>query len=57
MKTQRTNRCPGSGMRVTATGSSAFPEVHCPKCAAYLPPVRKYGEVLMRAHSPRLENR
>lgn len=42
--------CPGSGRRVQPTGSTAFPEVRCAECAAYLPPVERYGETFMRSH-------
>jgi hypothetical protein len=55
--TRKTRRepCPGSGRRVSDTQSSAFPEVKCPCCDAYLRPVlddkalRRYR---MRSHRP-----
>lgn len=52
MKRKRSRVCPGSGSRVRPTGSSAFPEIKCSHCAAYLSPVKRYGDWQMRSHRP-----
>lgn len=43
-------RCDGSGTRTRPTGSSAFPEVKCPKCDYYGSPVKRWDEWYIRAH-------
>lgn len=49
---RRPRVCPGSGRRTQATGSSAFPEVRCPRCERYVVPVVKEWETTIRSHAP-----
>ncbi len=44
--------CNGSGKRVAAPSSTAFPEVECSEegCFHYAAPVKKYGEYYVRSH-------
>jgi hypothetical protein len=52
MARKTTYPCEGSGARVSAPTSSAFPEEKCPQCDFYGSPVQKYGEWYMRSHKP-----